>query len=896
MDNSKQYIREGQKVTFSAQLEKGDRRLTSWIVYEGNQCDDNHIIKEEKQVGTEFSHIFEKAGEYTIVSYGKRDEINKSTATQVQVKEEKKEEYIFEGIECEKAVNTYFENNTFIVKRCTQVCFKAKFKNNLLPPKEERSGIMKVIPEGKNVAASITKRLDKNEYFYNADYKATYNVIGEFGGKIFKISMRVVENFEEEVKKFKKSISKNSSAEITIIPEKVKFVRPNKSLKLKFNKKNSVLAEDTAIDTSTLIWKLNGKVLNAKGAQIEIPREIIANCKKDNNKVEVFKNSTDKKAVAFCEFSVAKNKVNKFDVSKRPVLAGKKVTFEVKDTKKEDDYMIFKNLDDFENIHWEVIKDEKTIGRGTGFKFDYTFKEGGKFQVKCYIFDEKGEVKEDVNVIQPKIFPETAQWIDKDGATGNILKKVGYYQKIYAFVKHEGLLGEKVIVDVYDDDKASADDWITSNYQLVENDKNICIPFILTNDKNNKKDSKDTRSHKERIENYLSKEGKLFFKVKSVDPQFHIGNSEAELAKHLTIVPDSEIVDTYFCDEGDTVKYNIQKLSTSIFLKIYAINMVSRKIRVCVLENVSDDTRQCMNWDSYYRKSLCQKEVAINDKGEAILPIDLTKFTQYNNGTIILSAVMIRSEYKLHGKDYTDYYRINAKIVLIKEPSLPHMEENFSPVKVRRIAIEKEQPKKENKNNKDENTIYITRKWEKWVGYKAHSTTYGTFVFGDITGFISEPYGPQTTESNQDQRIPAGTYNLKWYPESKKFPKNVYTKEGRYATDPEPKKRIKIDCPELKKGIVLIYNKDVPKGRGILLHGGYHGGWTEGCINVFRTLIRKKTVKEDLEDSVSLLLEVYDKIDEIGIEKVKIVIVDEINKPKSKEDEKYGEIIKKRYR
>jgi len=529
---------------------------------------------------------------------------------------------------------------------------------------------VKVIPIGGTSSGKIIREGKENEYSYNATNRSSYTVIVKFGNRTFEFSMRVVENFEEEVKKFEESISKNSSTEITIIPEKIKFVRPNKSLKLKFNKKNSVLAEDTAIDTSTLIWKLNGKVLNAKGAQIEIPREIIANCKKDNNKVEVFKNSTDKKAVAFCEFSVAKNKVNKFDVSKRPVLAGKKVTFEVKDTKKEDDYMIFKNLDDFENIHWEVIKDEKTIGRGTGFKFDYTFKEGGKFQVKCYIFDEKGEVKEDVNVIQPKIFPETAQWIDKDGATGNILEKAGYYQKIYAFVKHQDLLGEKVIVDVYDDDKASADDWITSNYQLVENKENIYIPFVLT------------RDHKEKIKDSLSEEGKLFFKVKSVDPQFHIGNSEAELAKHLTIVPDSEIVDTYFCDEGDTVKYNIQELSTSIFLKIYAINMVSRKIRVCVLENVSDTTRQCMNWDSYYRKSLCQKEVAINDKGEAILPIDLTKFTQYNNGAIILSAVMIRSEYKLHGKDYTDYYRINAKIVLIKEPSLPHMEENLSPVKV----------------------------------------------------------------------------------------------------------------------------------------------------------------------------------------------------------------------
>ena len=886
MDNNKQYIREGQKVTFSAQLEKGDRRLTSWIVYEGNQCDDNHIVKEEKLVGTEFSHIFEKAGEYTIVSYGKRDEINKSTTTQVQVGKP-----VLEGIECVERANTYFKNNVYIVKKGTKVTFRLKFKDDVLPTSDKLLHLLKVIPIGGTSSGKIIREGKENEYSYNATNRSSYTVIVKFGNRTFEFSMRVVENFEEEVKKFEESISKNSSAEITIIPEKVKFVRPNKSLKLKFNKKNSVLAEDTAIDTSTLIWKLNGKVLNAKGAQIEIPREIIANCKKDNNKVEVFKNSTDKKAVAFCEFSVAKNKVNKFDVSKRPVLAGKKVTFEVKDTKKEDDYMIFKNLDDFENIHWEVIKDEKTIGRGTGFKFDYTFKEGGKFQVKCYIFDEKGEVKEDVNVIQPKIFPETAQWIDKDGATGNILEKAGYYQKIYAFVKHQDLLGEKVIVDVYDDDKASADDWITSNYQLVENKENIYIPFVLT------------RDHKEKIKDSLSEEGKLFFKVKSVDPQFHIGNSEAELAKHLTIVPDSEIVDTYFCDEGDTVKYNIQKLSTSIFLKIYAINMVSRKIRVCVLENVSDTTRQCMNWDSYYRKSLCQKEVAINDKGEAILPIDLTKFTQYNNGTIILSAVMIRSEYKLHGKDYTDYYRINAKIVLIKEPSLPHMEENFSPVKVRRIAIEKEQPKKENKNNKDENTIYITRKWEKRItSYKkeddnhAYSATYGTFVFGDITGFICEPYGPETTESEQDQRIPIGTYNLQWHPKSGKFPKNVYTKEGRYVKKQGYSPNY-INFPELKKGIILIYNKNVPKGRGILLHAGFYGIWTEGCINPFRTLSEKiRDLNIELKESVELLFEIYDKIDKIGIEKVKIVIVDEINKPKSKEDEKYGEIIKKRYR
>ncbi|MFK8269113.1 DUF5675 family protein, partial [Capnocytophaga cynodegmi] len=205
----------------------------------------------------------------------------------------------------------------------------------------------------------------------------------------------------------------------------------------------------------------------------------------------------------------------------------------------------------------------------------------------------------------------------------------------------------------------------------------------------------------------------------------------------------------------------------------------------------------------------------------------------------------------------------------------------------------------------DKNTIYITRKWEKWVNIsnnfeksKAKSVTYGTFVFGDITGFISEPYGPETTKSGQDQRIPTGTYNLEWHPKSGKFPKNVYTKEGRYVTrKDDPFSADYINFPELKKGIIILYNENVSKKRGILLHAGYGGGWTEGCINPFKNLNEKLRDKNiELKESVELLLEIYEKIEEIGIEKVKIVIEDEIDKTKNKEDEKYGEIIKKRVR
>ena len=86
----------------------------------------------------------------------------------------------------------------------------------------------------------------------------------------------------------------------------------------------------------------------------------------------------------------------------------------------------------------------------------------------------------------------------------------------------------------------------------------------------------------------------------------------------------------------------------------------------------------------------------------------------------------------------------------------------------------------------------------------------------------------------------------------------------------EPFSATYINFQELEKGIILIYNKDVRKGRGILLHAGFYGIWTEGCINPFRTLSEKiRDLNIELKESVELLFEIYDKIDKIGIEKVK---------------------------
>ena len=883
MDN-KQYIREGQKVTFSAQLEKGDRRLTSWIVYEGNQCDDNHIVKEEKQVGTEFSHIFEKAGEYTIVSYGKRDEINKSTATQVQVGKP-----VLEGIECVERANTYFKNNVYIVKKGTKVTFRLNFKDNILPTSDKLLHLVKVIPIGGTSSGKIIREGKENEYSYNAINRSSYTVIAKFGNRTFEFSMRVVENFEEEVKKFEESIAKNSSTEITTIPSGIENVRSKDSLKLNFNPKLCFIAGEPEINPSNLVWKLNGNTLLAKGTQIEIPREQIANCKK-NNKVEVFKNNASTKSIASYNFSVVKNEIIKFDVSETPKF-GKKVTFKVKEDKK---YMIFPKLEINEEIYWEVKKGSIFVARGTGLTFEHKFNEEGDFQVRCYISNVVIEEKYN-NIKQPKILPNTAKWIDKDGASGNILKKAGYYQEVCAYIEHQELVGEKVSLFIYE--KGTNQLIHTEKEFTIKNKKNICIPFTL---------EKPT---------VVKDVMQVYFRIKPINSELDIKNIKNQTEEYLTVVNRGDVVDAYFCDANDTKIYRAIEVGTvDLHFKLYMTNMLKKEVEILfyILWDKYPNTtpmKDCLNWvhwemiAGYFSKKqpFHTTKAKVNNKGEILVDVPTKRLLQIKNFTRIFAVFKIMGS---DGKVKGAYLESGNFLTLIPNNSLTHIEENFAPVKVLLEKVNNKVLRQEiGQESVDENTIYITRKWEKRItSYKketdnhAYSTTYGTFVFGDITGFISEPYGPETTESNQDQRIPVGTYNLEWFPNSPGFPKNVYTKKGRYATDPEPKKRINIDCPELKKGIIRIYNKEVPKGRGILLHGGYHGGWTKGCINPFRSLIRKKTTKEDLEDSVYLLLEIYDKIDKIGIEKVKIVIVDEINKPKSKEDEKYGEIIKKRYR
>ncbi|MEM6738329.1 MAG: DUF5675 family protein, partial [Bacteroidota bacterium] len=173
----------------------------------------------------------------------------------------------------------------------------------------------------------------------------------------------------------------------------------------------------------------------------------------------------------------------------------------------------------------------------------------------------------------------------------------------------------------------------------------------------------------------------------------------------------------------------------------------------------------------------------------------------------------------------------------------------------------------------DPYTFYITRESEVWRGDNESSMTLGKFRFGNMEGYIIEPYGPETTERGKDKRVPVGAYNITWHNQGS-YPKNVYTKNGRHGKN---QKLNLDDFQELNYGVIKLYNDNLPTDRAILMHAGSHGGWTKGCILVNKEIDKTKRKLFKINDSVKTLYEVIERIEEIGIKNIKIIIEDEIN-------------------
>ncbi|ELY2018378.1 hypothetical protein SL053_002299, partial [Flavobacterium psychrophilum] len=133
----------------------------------------------------------------------------------------------------------------------------------------------------------------------------------------------------------------------------------------------------------------------------------------------------------------------------------------------------------------------------------------------------------------------------------------------------------------------------------------------------------------------------------------------------------------------------------------------------------------------------------------------------------------------------------------------------------------------------DSVTIRLVRKWETEI------STIGEFTVdnSDIKGYILEEKGPDTTVSGNQQRVPIGTYNLKWHNGTK------------------------------QKGVLKLYNDSVPESRAILIHSGNNADDTEGCL-----LTGTTKSKDSVGASKPKLTELNNYVTLKGIEGAKIII------------------------
>jgi len=719
MDNKKKYIRKGQEVTFSAKLKKGDGSLTSWIVYEGNQCDDDHIVKEEKQVGTEFTFTFEKVGEYTIISYGKREEIKKKTkcidnksSISSKTNNEGKEEILVNELDSNCAFRLEVIENTIVsidcvenkirnavrrstdnweLKKGTSVTFKANFYIEK-PTEEELSSLkMFVLDSNKNIL--VAQEGNNNISFIPENDNGTYTISAEHitssGDKVTKeiIGKCILNNV------------------ISIKPDKPgELFRPNEEIIFKVDRmKFSADLEDT----SRTKWYLN-RILKQEGG-------------------ETFKFSSDKKGVYFVEatnlepnssakpdekdtwkLTITDNEVKSISVKGipkvgRPFELKAKTTFPdltLEEMQKIKWYIPFNYKENLGGLNinprnktphfhnTQRIKDPRTI--------KITPSGAGTFKVSCRINSEF--VEENIEIVQPKI--SSPHWIDKDGSSGNILEKAGYYQEMYAYAKHIGLDEEEVILEVYDVTNKQKPIYTSEKVVVPKGSKEICIPYTI------KKTYKGKTEEEKKKEDLERKDIQIFFKIKAADTNFLIVSPNKEFENNLlTITNRGNVVEAYFCDKKDFNKVPIAVCGYRLYFKIYATNLLKREVEVhfCTKEAIKDDFSNSFVWRNW--KELEEKfnkeyffdvkKGIINERGELLVEVDTTKLKKFAP----ISAIAIIKIINKDGNELGAYKDLDDTLKLYNDSVLERLPQNYSSVKVgyfeikevKRVQLEEEE-------------------------------------------------------------------------------------------------------------------------------------------------------------------------------------------------------------
>ncbi|MEO8516563.1 MAG: PAAR-like protein [Flavobacterium sp.] len=425
------YVRPEENCSFTANINKGNKSLTSWVIYEGFEAKSDQKLLTKEQIGTSFSNSFPATGDFRVEGYGKpkKAEFEKG---------EYDKNYPSCSIDITVTINKLNESKLELYGED----FAAKIKDEVRLRKDFPAAF-----KAKFLISPTTEELDRLEMFVT-DEAGNRLTNYKQEGKVLSFTPNnadAVYNFhaiytDEEGKTWEqsfkgKTLAKNYVVSISHTDQVVREFSPI-GFEVKQMKIGSLIAADNDLtegEIQDIKWDLNGVYQNS-GRVLSIPKGLAlgnyvaeAYCSMSNGfGVKAKKEEDD------WHFEVKRNDV--VDIQADSVLkVGKKALFTANS-------FVFKDLMPNEKVNWTL--NGQSVANTTAIKSTPT--SPGNVTVTAKINAEKGITKS-FKVVQPVL--ENVMFTDSNGIE---IQKSAWGNKVHIWLKEKYLTGEKLKVALYD--------------------------------------------------------------------------------------------------------------------------------------------------------------------------------------------------------------------------------------------------------------------------------------------------------------------------------------------------------------------------------------------------------------------------------------------------------------
>lgn len=423
------YVRPNENCSFTANVSKGNKSLTSWVIYDGFEGKSDQKTLTKEQIGPSFSNSFPALGNFRVEGYGKP-----KTKEYENGKYDKNDATC--SIDVTVAINTLVENQLEMygedfaatikqevrLRKDFPAAFKAKF---LMPPTPEELARLEMY-----VTDEAGNRL--SDYLHEGK-RLTYTPTNADTVYIFH-AVYHDEQGNPHKQTFKgKTLTKNYVVTISNTDQVVREFSPI-GFEVKKMSIGSFIAADSDLTQSEIQdikWNLNGVYQNS-GRVLSIPRGlpigkyvVEAFCSMANAYGAKAKKEEDER-----HFEVKRNDV--VEIQSDPILkVGKKATFIASG-------FVFKDLLPNEKVNWTLDKqslaDSKTLTT--------TFRSVGTTTISARINNEKG-ISKTIKVVQPAL--ENVMFTDSQGIQ---IEKSSWGNKVNIWLKEKYLTGEKLKISL----------------------------------------------------------------------------------------------------------------------------------------------------------------------------------------------------------------------------------------------------------------------------------------------------------------------------------------------------------------------------------------------------------------------------------------------------------------